>query len=123
MEPTIGRIVHYRVKGDDLRRAALNPGSLPNARVFFVDQLAEGLGSGINQPNSNIERVEWAGNVLRPGDVYPMVIVRPWHQPGHYTPGSSVLNGQVLLDGPGVLWALSVPEGEGPGTWCWPPRS
>lgn len=39
-----------------------------------------------------------------------------------------MLNGQILLDGPFTLWALSVPEaggihGDGPGTWRWPPRA
>lgn len=121
-EPTIGRIVHYRVKGDDLRRASL---WVPGAKLYFVDADTEALGRGISEPNSNIERMEWAGNVARPGDVLPLVVVRPWHQPGRYVKGESVLNGRVLLDGPGDLWALSVPEsggayGDGPGTWSWP---
>lgn len=118
-EPTIGRTVMYRVKGDDLRRALH---TLPNARLFTVDDVVEKLGQGPSQINSNVDRLEWAGNPIRPGDEFPMVIVRPWFATGGYTPGQSVLNGQVLLDGPGMLWALSVAEGAGAGTWSWPPR-
>lgn len=112
MEPTIGRIVHYRVKPEDLERLAGEPAFRGNSMItarLFRDDL-------------KVDRLEWAGNVIRPGDTFPLVVVRPWHQPGHYEKGVSCLNGQVLLDGPGMLWALSVCEGEGPGTWSWPPK-
>lgn len=52
------------------------------------------------------------GNSVEAGETYPMTIVRVW-------PDGSV-NGQVLLDGDDSLWATSVKEGKGPGTWAWP---
>lgn len=113
MEPTIGRIVHYRVKPEDLERLEGAPTFVGN-RLISAKLVRDGL---------KVDRLEWAGNVIRPGDVFPMVVVRPWFAPGQYAPGVSVLNGHVLLDGPGALWALSVGEGTEPGTWCWPPKS
>jgi hypothetical protein len=55
------------------------------------------------------------GNPVAPGDTYPAVVVRTFGGPN--------VNLQVLLDGPDSFWATSRPEGDGPGTWCWPPRS
>lgn len=107
MEPTVGRIVHYRLGLVDLERLALN----------------HPLAKTVRFPDGSIERVEWNGNALRVGDTYPLVVVRPWHQTGFYERGVSCLNGQVLLDGPGTLWATSVHEGDEAGTWSWPPRS
>lgn len=107
MEPTIGRIVLYTLKLDDLERFARDT---PGAKFVPGDT------------------VMWHGNPLKVGDEYPMVVVRPWFSPGSYVKGSSVLNGAVLLDGPATFWALSVAEaggsmGDGPGTWRWPPRA
>ncbi len=114
MEPTIGRTVLYRLKPEDLER---------------FDAHLERFGGGAHtlvretpDATSKIDRLEWCGNVLHPGDAFPLIIVRPWHTPGQYVQGSSCLNGRVLLDGPFDFWALSVAEGTVPGTWAWPPR-
>lgn len=52
------------------------------------------------------------GNSVAAGDVYPMVITRPWGD----KPDSHV-NGQVLLDGNDLHWVTSVQQGEGERTW------
>lgn len=53
------------------------------------------------------------GNEARSGDEYPALIVR------EFTPGSSVVNLKVFLDGNDSYWATSRGEGEqrGPGRW------
>lgn len=56
-------------------------------------------------------------NAARAGQVYAAVIVQVWGT----TPGSAA-NLQVLMDGPDSYWATSRTEGDGPGTWAWPPR-
>lgn len=130
-EPTIGRVVLYRVKAEDLERLANHdhgaplprPGQgLPLAKLHYVDPDWRFDGD-YSKAVPKIDRLEWAGNIIRPGDVFPMVVVRPWFAPGQYAPGVSVLNGHVMLDGPGTLWALSVAEGTEPGTWSWPTKA
>ncbi len=55
------------------------------------------------------------GAPVAEGDVFPMTIVRVW------LAGLGAVNGQVHLDGTDVLWVLSIPCGDGPRTWAWPP--
>lgn len=57
------------------------------------------------------------GNPVAEGDTFPAIIVRVWST----DPGDGV-NLQVWLDGPDMLWSCSRREGDGPGTWSWPPR-
>jgi len=57
------------------------------------------------------------GNTVKEGDVFPMMIVAVWGQ--EFT---SLVNGQVFLDGNDVYWALSVSCGEGPRHFKWPIR-
>lgn len=56
------------------------------------------------------------GNPVAEGTVAPAIVVSVFGNGEH-------VNLQVLLDGQDSLWATSRPEGEGPGTWAWPPRS
>ena len=116
MSPTIGRTVLYCLKPEDLERFDAH-----------LERFGGGAHALIKDEAGKIDRLEWCGNVLHPGDVFPMVVVRPWHTPGQYVAGSSCLNGRVLLDGPFDFWALSVHESIAPepvqGTWQWPPRS
>lgn len=100
MNPTIGRIVHYRLGDQDA--AQIN-----KQRADAYDHLSE------HRTNSN-GVVLHIGNSVQPGDVYPLVITRTW--------GGSSVNGQVLLDGSDTLWVTSVTEGEGTRNWFWPPR-
>lgn len=102
--PTIGRIVHYRLSEQDAERI--------NARRLATrERLAHTTDPGLGfQPH--------AGNRAEPGATYPMLIVAVWGaQP------TSLVNGQVFLDGNDVHWATSVSTGTGPGTWSWPPRA
>lgn len=84
-QPTVGRIVHYRLSEQDAQQIT---DRRRDAGVF--------------------------GNPVPAGDTYPMVIVRVW--------STTLVNGQVLLDGPDTLWVTSVTLGDGPRTWSWPPR-
>lgn len=54
------------------------------------------------------------GNPVRPGDVVPAIVVKPW--------ADNYFNGQAILDGCDTLWLMSVKEGTEPGTWHWPER-
>ena len=58
------------------------------------------------------------GNFPHAGDVFPAMIVRVWG-----TAPNQTVQLQVFLDGNDTHWALSIPEGEGPGSWAWPPRA
>lgn len=100
MNPTIGRIVHYRLSDQDA--AQIN-----KRRADASAHMAE------HRENSNGVVVH-VGNSVQAGDVYPLVITRTW--------GGSAVNGQVLLDGSDTLWVTSVTEGEGLRNWSWPPR-
>jgi hypothetical protein len=53
-----------------------------------------------------------AGNHVAAGDVYPMVITKPWGDKH-----DSAVNGQVQLDGTDLHWVTSVQQGEGERTW------
>lgn len=57
-------------------------------------------------------------NPVQAGQVCAAVIVRVWGD----TPESAV-NLQVLLDGLGTYWATSRCQGDGDGSWSWPPRA
>lgn len=64
-------------------------------------------------------RLQQAGNGVKAGQIYPMVIVRVWGE----VEGSAV-NGRVLLDGDDTYWATSRCEADEPteGRWHVPPR-
>lgn len=61
---------------------------------------------------------DYVGNKLG-GLSLPAVIVRVWDDKPD---GNGCVNLKVLTDGNIDLWATSVLHGEGPSTWCWPPR-
>lgn len=96
-KPTVGRVVLYTLAQHDLEYAA---GVLPGGNRLVP------LGSN---------NLEWAGNLLRVGDVYAADIVRVW--------SDSCVNLQVKLDGPGTLWVASRNEGDAEGHWHWPNRT
>lgn len=58
------------------------------------------------------------GNPVDTGDVYPMLITRPWGD----TPTSAV-NGQVFLDGNDSLWVTSRQQDEGAVGGGWGPTA
>jgi hypothetical protein len=104
-QPTVGRIVQYRLSADDAEQA--------NRRRVKHDarQLQPG---GDEWPRSAQAHV---GNEAHEGDVVPMLVVKVWD------PSGGSVNGQAFLDGNDVLWVTSRTEGTAPGTWTWPARS
>ena len=50
------------------------------------------------------------------GHILPAIVVA-------YFGSGTYANLKVLLDGAGEYWATSRSEGDGPGTWAWPPRA
>lgn len=96
---TVGRIVHYTLTQED------------------ADQVDRRRADFVASPRPHSGHQAHVGNVPGVGDVYPAMTVRvdrTWSPPS--------VNLQVFLDGNDVLWKTSIPEGDGPGHWCWPPR-
>lgn len=56
------------------------------------------------------------GNDVREGDTFPLLVTAVFEGAGDH------VNGQLMLDGNDSLWVTSAGEGNGPGTWKWPPR-
>lgn len=96
--PTIGRIVHYRLTAENASRIT-NWRTTKNANWGAVH--------GGGQAH--------VGSPVIEGVVFPMILTYV-HQHGS-------VNGQCFLDGNDSWWAFDVSEGDGPGTWSWPPRS
>lgn len=90
MQP--GDIVIYQLSEDDAK--------------MVNDRRVDGAGHGYGWPAGAQAH---AGNTVRAGEEYPMVVVRVWGQTG--------VNGQVLLDGSDTLWVTSVGPGDGPGQY------
>lgn len=128
MEPTVGRIVHYRLTRDNARDAN-------RRKQDGVTHIRE------HRQRSDGSQIH-VGNQHSAGDVVPLLIVRVWE--GEYSSDSSVcldypagdselewsfpkshwgVNGQAFLDGNDTLWITSAPEGEFNGAWEWPPRA
>lgn len=103
MKPTIGRIVLYRLSGQDA--TAIN-----QRRKDARDKLAwhHALRSGAQVH---------VGNDAKDGDVFPLIITKVWGD----TEGSA-FNGQLLLDGNDLFWVTSTSLGDGPRQCFWPPR-
>lgn len=104
--PTIGRIVHYTLSEADAEAV--------NRRREDSYQHTHRT-PGVTVQGTGDQR--HIGNRAEAGQVYPMLITRPWGS----TPESSV-NGQVFLDGNDVLWVTSVSAGEGQRRFAWPTR-
>jgi hypothetical protein len=106
--PSIGRIVHYRLTGEDVSQI--------NRRRTDGQSIRDRM-----QPMASPKWPEGAqahiGNEAVGGQTFPMVITRVWG-----VDPTSAVNGQVFLDGTDVLWVTSVSVGEGPGTFSWPVR-
>ena len=101
-QPTIGRIVHYKLSENDIEAMA--------------NRRKPNVGHGEDWPAGAQAHV---GNKIAEGTVVPMIIVR--------RVGDDEINGQAFLDGNDVLWLVNIKQGtEGddqePGTWVWPPR-
>lgn len=114
-EPTIGRIVHYKLSAEDatqINRRRTNGESIAKRIKQEVVTLESGT-----VPQWPLGAQAHIGNVVAEGDVFPMLITRVWPNDTHG------VNGQVFLDGNDALWATSVAEGDGPHQYQWPTRS
>lgn len=103
MIPTIGRIVHYRL--GEHGAAQINK-RREDAYKHIGEHREKSDGSVVH-----------AGNAVRAGDVYPLIITRTWGESE-----GSLVNGQLLLDGNDSFWVTSAAEGDGEGNWFVPPR-
>jgi hypothetical protein len=108
MEPTIGRVLHYKLSENDAEQI--------NRRRTTSSAIAERIETGTWPLGAQAH----IGNAAHAGDVLPLHVVRVW--PDECGPGKTGVNGQVLLDGNDALWVTSVCEGDGEGQWMWPPR-
>lgn len=111
MKPTIGRIVHYR----------LTRSEADSTNKRRLDWQTNGMHSGMGMMAPSLGYQDHVGNPVAEGEVVAMIITQVW--PNEYGPDHDGVNGQAFLDGNDSLWVTSVPEGEGPGTWSWPPRA
>lgn len=95
-EPTIGRIVHYRLCSSDAerinrrRKDAYDSGSYRDQTGYMAH----------------------VGNQAIEGQEVPAVIVRVWD--------GGLVNLHVLLDGNDTFWATSRREGTDVAQWTWP---
>ena len=105
MQPSPGRIVHYKVSSTDadaINRRRTNHSAIRSRLAAEPSMWPHGAQAHI-------------GNTVRAGDVFPMIVVRVWQ--------GDLVNGQAVLDGTDTFWVTSASEGEGNGQWSWPPRS
>jgi hypothetical protein len=125
LEPSTGRIVHYRLTHADAT-------IINKQRVQARQHLADHVESGAQSRE---------GNQHRAGDVVPLIVVRVW--PDEYnvkgkvcrdytagTPDGDIewsyplstfgVNGQAILDGNDSIWITSAPQGQFNGSWDWP---
>ena len=103
MEPSIGRIVHYRLTEQDAEEI--------NRRRTTSNSIAVRMKAALWPEGAQAH----IGNEAHAGEVYPAIIVRVW--------GGDCINGQAFLDGNDSFWMLSRQRGTEPGDWDWPPRS
>lgn len=112
MEPTIGRVLHYKLSEKDAEQInRRRTTSAEIGKLIAIDSFPPSWPKGAQAH---------IGNYANRGDVLPLHVVRVW--PDECGPGKTGVNGQVLLDGNDVLWVTSVCEGDGEGQWMWPPR-
>lgn len=107
MNPTVGRIVYYRLDNNDAEAI--------NRRRTTGNSIAERIAAG----QWPIGAQAHIGNSVSAGDVFPAIVVR-------VLPNDN-LNLKVMLDGSDDYWATTRPQSLEPepqmGTWNWPPRS
>ena len=99
-QPSIGRIVHYRLTKDQAEAINQRYEHAADRRQVMQD-LKFGFQAHV-------------GNRPLEGDIVAMVVTAVW--------GPEMVNGQCLLDGTDSMWVTSAHAGDGPGTWSWPPR-
>lgn len=126
MNPTIGRIVHFRLTAEQAEQVNRRRVSGDHAGVLDVN--------GVRLwPDGAVRHV---GNHVGEGSVVPLIVTAVWPEEfgasarlSHHPEGTMYeshfgVNGQALLDGNDSLWVCSAPQDETlTGCWFWPPRS
>ncbi len=102
MIPSTGRIVHYKLTGEDADQ--INRRRTSHTAIKAQENWPEGAQAHI-------------GNHAHQGDVFAAMIVKTWG-----IAEGSCANLQVFLDGNDTYWATSRSEGELNGMWSVPPR-
>jgi hypothetical protein len=103
MIPTIGHFVHYKLTTSDaisINRRRTDPSS---------------IAARITKNLWPVGAQAYIGNMVYAEEVFPMLIVKVWGNEE-----TSIVNGQVFLDGTDVLWVKSVAVGNTPGSFSWP---
>lgn len=108
-QPSIGRIVHYKLTEDDAAKAT--------RRRTDSTSIAERIKAGTWPLGAKAH----IGNPVNAGDVVPLIVVKVW--PNEYGPGIPGVNGRAILDGSDSLWVTSIKEGNEAGQWSWPPKA
>lgn len=90
MIPSVGRTVHYMLSEQDAAE-------ITRRRTTGAD-----IAERIKADRWPVGAQAHVGNAVAAGDVFPMLIVRVWHQSEQ---GS--VNGRVFLDGSDEYWATS----------------
>lgn len=104
--PSLGRIVHYKLGALD---------------ATAINRRREHAGAHMEEHRAASSGVQvHVGNDVKAGDVFPMIITKIWDPEAHPT---SLVNGQVMLDGNDLYWATSVRCGEGEREFTWPMRN
>jgi hypothetical protein len=110
MLPTIGRIVHYRLTDADATAINKRRADFEAFRRTLAG--SPEVESGTPGATGHMAHV---GNHATAGDYLPAMVVATF--------GGDAANLQVFLDGNDTYWATSRPNGDGNGTWTWPPRA
>lgn len=100
MNPSIGRIVHYVLTEADVDKI--------NKRRWDFERHQR------SDEYRDTGYIAHFGVTPEDGEVVPLIITRVVTE--------HIISGQAFLDGSDTLWVSPIVEGEGPGTWSWPPR-
>lgn len=108
MQPSLGRIVLYRLHAQDAEQINRRRNDFSATTIATLGQVTWPGGPGRSG------HIGHYGSTVSEGDVFAAVIVRTFE--------SAPVNLKVLLDGNDDYWATSRLEGDEPGQWFWPPR-